>query len=254
MTQALPTLIAHRGASQHAPENTLAAFNLAWEHGADGVEGDFRLTADGHVVCVHDADLQRVGGSDLVVAESTLSELQAIDVGSWKNPSFHAERMPTLEDVLATLPEGGKLFIEVKAGPEIVPVLARSLAITGALPSSITVIAFSEDVIAACVDLLSGVEACWITAYKETDRGWVPGTVEVVTTLVSLDASGLDCEAHDCITPDFVSALRDARQSFHVWTVDDVGIARRFWDLGVDSITTNRPKELREELLSLGLH
>ncbi len=253
MTQALPTLIAHRGASQHAPENTLAAFNLAWEHGADGIEGDFRLTADGHIVCVHDADLQRVGGSDLVVAESTLSELQAIDVGSWKDPSFHAERIPTLEDVLAALPAGGKFFIEIKAGPEIVPVLARSLAISGVLPSSVTVIAFSEDVIAASVDLLSGVEACWITAYEETDRGWVPNETDVLTTLGSLNAAGLDCQAHGCITPDFVSALREADLSFHVWTVDDVQIAQRFWKLGVDSITTNRPKELRKELESQAL-
>ena len=73
---AMPRIIAHRGASHDAPENTLAAFRLAWEQGADGVEGDYYLTKDGEVVCIHDATTGRTGDRDLKVASSTLAELR----------------------------------------------------------------------------------------------------------------------------------------------------------------------------------
>ncbi|MFM1902441.1 MAG: hypothetical protein RLZZ440_341, partial [Planctomycetota bacterium] len=74
-------ITAHRGASYDAPENTLAAFRLAWEQGADAIEADFRLTSDGQIVCVHDADTERVAGVRHVVAETPLAELRALDAG-----------------------------------------------------------------------------------------------------------------------------------------------------------------------------
>lgn len=78
------TIIAHRGASHDAPENTLPAYKLAWQQGADGIEGDFRLTADGQIVCLHDPSTGRVGDRDLVVSESTLAELRQADMGVLK--------------------------------------------------------------------------------------------------------------------------------------------------------------------------
>ena len=102
-------IIAHRGASFDAPENTLAAFRLAWEQGADGIEGDFMLTADGQIVCFHDLDTQRVAGEMRVVKESTLAELQALDVGRWKGDRWRGERIASLDDVLAVIPQGKQL-------------------------------------------------------------------------------------------------------------------------------------------------
>ncbi len=81
-------IVGHRGASHAAPENTLAAFDLAWQEGADGAEGDFRLTRDGRIVCIHDEDTERTAGKKLVVATTTLAELQQLDVGSWKDPRY----------------------------------------------------------------------------------------------------------------------------------------------------------------------
>ena len=78
-----PFLVAHRGASADAPENTIPAFQLAWEQGADAIEGDFHLTADGHIVCIHDEDTQKVAGKKLIVPESTLADLRKLDVGAW---------------------------------------------------------------------------------------------------------------------------------------------------------------------------
>lgn len=71
-----PQIVAHRGASADAPENPLAAFRLAWKQGADVIEGDFYLTKDHRIVCIHDGDTQRVAGKHLVVAESTLKRCQ----------------------------------------------------------------------------------------------------------------------------------------------------------------------------------
>src|SRR5262245_9374581 len=86
-------IIGHRGASHDAPENTIASFKLAVEQGADGFEGDYWLGVDGRVLCLHDKDTKRVGGKKLVVTMAPFDELRAIDIGTWKDPKFHDERM-----------------------------------------------------------------------------------------------------------------------------------------------------------------
>ena len=90
-----PQVVAHRGASHDAPENTLAAFELAWQQGADAIEGDFFLTKDGKIVCTHDKVTGRLNAEKrkLHVAKSTLAELQALDVGSWKGKTWKGERL-----------------------------------------------------------------------------------------------------------------------------------------------------------------
>src|SRR4051794_3938882 len=97
-------VIAHRGASHDAPENTLAAIKLAWQQEADAAEFDLHLSRDGKLVVIHDADTRRVAGVDKRVAEQTLAELRRLDVGAWKGPRFAGERIATLEEVLATVP------------------------------------------------------------------------------------------------------------------------------------------------------
>ncbi len=133
-------LVAHRGASADAPENTLAAFRLAFARGADAIEGDFRLTRDKRIVCMHDATTKRTAGVDKTVANATLAELRKLDVGG-------GERIPTLEEVLPLIPRGKHLVLEIKCGVEIVTHLKRALAET---PSErVVVIAFDEDVLRA---------------------------------------------------------------------------------------------------------
>src|SRR3954447_2364486 len=87
-----PLIIGHRGASFDAPENTAAAFGLAFLQGADGIEADFHLSSDGEIVCIHDATTGRTAGVDLVVAETSLKELKRLDVGLWKGREFPGER------------------------------------------------------------------------------------------------------------------------------------------------------------------
>lgn len=107
-------IIAHRGSSIEAPENTLAAIELAIKQGADWIEIDVQETREGGIVVIHDRDLKRVGASPLTVHETTLDTLQNVDIGSWKNPSFGDQRVPTLEQVLELCNDRVKLVIELK--------------------------------------------------------------------------------------------------------------------------------------------
>src|SRR5690242_4131895 len=122
-----PLFIAHRGESHDAPENTFAAINLAWQRGDLAAECDVHLTCDGRLIVCHDADTQRTAGRRLSISDHTADELRQLDVGSWQDPRFAGERMPLLDDVLATIPAGAVLFVEVKVGPEAIPPLMRCI-------------------------------------------------------------------------------------------------------------------------------
>ena len=108
-------IIAHRGESYDAPENTLASINLAWERGAEAVEIDVHLSKDNQVVVIHDPNTLRVSGIKKKIKNSTVADLKKLDVGSWKSAEFKNEKIPTLKEVLATVPQSKKLIIEIKS-------------------------------------------------------------------------------------------------------------------------------------------
>ena len=116
-------IIAHRGESYEAPENTIASINLAWERGADAVEIDVQLSKDDEIVVIHDTDTFRTGRRDKNIRDQTLEELQQLDVGVYKGKAYKNEKIPTISQVLDTIPEGKKLFVEIKCGKEIIPPL-----------------------------------------------------------------------------------------------------------------------------------
>jgi glycerophosphoryl diester phosphodiesterase len=245
-----PLIIAHRGASGEAPENTLASFELGWQVGADGIEGDFHLTRDGRIVCMHDHMLSRTAGVDVKIAEATLAELRAYDVGRWKGPQFAGQRIPTFEEFLATVPKGRpekRVYIELKCGPEILPPLERILSASGVSAEQVRIISFGADVLAACKDRLPQLRTCWLAGYRrdEATGRHTPDLDEVLATLHRIKADGLDTHGNrDVVDEPFVDGLRAAGMEVHVWTIDSPDDARYFSGLGVDSITSNRPREL----------
>lgn len=246
-------IVAHRGASFDAPENTLSAFRLAWQQKADVIEGDFYLTKDKHIVCIHDKTTKRVAPKQtaLSVAESTLEELSALDVGSWKHPRFANERIPLLAEVLATIPKGKRIFVEIKCGPEIIPHLKRQLAASTLTPKQIVIICFQKDVVTRSRREMPEYKASWLTSYKQSSikRVWKPTRDEVVQALKVTDATGLGTNGNlNVIDQDFVDAVRQTGREFHVWTVNDANAARTFQKLKVDSITTDRPAYIRDAL------
>jgi glycerophosphoryl diester phosphodiesterase len=243
-------LIGHRGSSYVAPENTLAAFRLAWAEGADGIEADFRLTGDGQIVCCHDTTTGRTAGIDLAIAGTPLARLRRLDVGAWKGADWAGERIPTLTEVIAELPAEKKLFIELKSGPEIIAPLARELAATGVSPEQIRLLAFNVQLVADLRENLPAFKACLLTDYRISLRKgfWRPSREEVLATLWRTGAAGLASRGKIILDEDFAAELRRAGMEIHIWTVDDPATARRFRQLGVDSIMTNRPGWLRHRL------
>lgn len=245
-------IVGHRGASHDAPENTLAAFQEAWRQGADGIEGDFYLTQDGEIVCIHDKDTLRTGGILKSVANSTLAQLRSLEYGSWKAEKFRGEPIPTLDDVLDCVPPGKRMVIEIKCGPEIVPVLRKQLLRRKTSLDQLLIISFNEQTIAAAKKRLPEVRAHWLTSYKQDVRSgqWLPTAPEIAKILVKCGADGLGTKAERAVVNQaFIDRLRKlGMREFHVWTVDAVEDGQFFQRLGAVGITTNRPGWLRQQL------
>lgn len=246
----VPLLIAHRGASGDAPENTLAAFELAWEQGADGIEADFRLTRDGHIVCLHDAGTGRTAGVELAVAQSSLQALRQLDVGRWRGTRWTGERIPLLEEVLQRLPAGKIFLIELKCGPEIIPPLRRVLTSGGVPGERLRLLTFDRLLVPRLKEALPELRVC----LNVEDRrrlpalGCHPTAEELLALLAESGADGLSSQAHPRLDRPLVDALHARGLELHVWTVDALHRARHYCRLGVDSIMTNRPGRLRPHL------
>lgn len=250
MTASRTLLIGHRGASRQAPENTLAAFNQAWQEAADGIEADFRLTADGRVVCLHDATTGRTAGADLAVADASLAQLRRLDFGAWKGDRWAGERVATLEEILALLPAGKMFFMELKSGPEIIEPLAEILAAAAVPAGQLRLLAFDSRLLALAKVRLPGIRTCLNVScrFSLRSRHWCPSREEILAALESCAADGLSSRAFPLVDADLVASLRNSGREVHVWTVDSARTAAHYLDLGVDSIITNCPGWLRDRL------
>jgi glycerophosphoryl diester phosphodiesterase len=243
-----PLIVAHRGASFDAPENTLPAFELAWKQGADAIEGDFRLTADGHIVCIHDQDTDKYSNTNLVVAESTFEALRQLDIGAYRGDEFTGTRIPTLGEVLRTVPSGKKIYIEIKSDKKIVPTLVKEIETSDLNDNQIVIIAFDAEVIRAIKSVAPQFKACWLSGFKrDTDGALEPTPQTVLDTLKDIDADGFS-SSNKLIYGPYIQEILDQGFEYHVWTVDDPVEAKRFKDWGTLSITTNKPGFIREQL------
>jgi glycerophosphoryl diester phosphodiesterase len=241
-------IIAHRGASFDAPENTVSAIQLAWEQKADASEFDVFLSKDGKIVVLHDKDTKRVAGVDKKVVDQTLAELRQLDVGKWKAAKFAGERIPTLEEMLATVPVGKRVFIEVKCGPEIVPALDRVLKASKLKPQQTPIISFHADVIAAMKKSRPDLSAYWIVNIKPAKGKETPTAAALLARAKEIGADGLDLSAAPALDKHYAGKIKAAGLKLYVWTVNDAVVARRMVEIGVDGITTDRPGWLREHL------
>ena len=177
-----------------------------------------------------------------------------LDVGAWKGEPWRGERIATIEEVLATVPRGKLIFIELKVGPEIVEPLAKVLEMATVRPEQVVIISFQKETIAACEERMPHLKTQWLTGYKcEEENGigrWAPNAEEVAATIREIGADGLGSQAELChVNNAFLTRLRGAGiAEFGVWTVDDLPTARCYKKLGVTAITTNRPGWLRAQL------
>jgi glycerophosphoryl diester phosphodiesterase len=241
-------VIAHRGASAEAPENTLPAFRLGWQQG-DACELDIHLTKDGQIAVIHDATTKRTAGLDKPVAEQTLEELKALDAGGWKSPKYAGEKIPTLKEALDLLPEKKRLYIEVKCGPEVLPELKRTLEAFPGKSGQLTIIGFSRETMAEAKRLLPSLPVYWLASYgKNRQTGAYPDIDKLIASCKAAGLDGLDLNEKFPIDAALVAKVHGAGLKVLTWTVNDPETARTQASAGVDGITTDRPHELKAQL------
>ncbi len=235
-------LVAHRGASYLAPENTVASAKLAWELDADAVEVDVYLSKDGVIVVNHDKDTQRTSGEKLVIEETDAARLRKLDVGSYKDKKYKGEKMPILEEIIATVPPGKELFIEIKCGPEIVTVLEKEIN-KSTKKDQMIIISFDKEVVVQTKKQMPDTPVYWLRGnFTEYSLD------EVVAIAKENKLDGLDL-SYKLITPELMQRMKQEGLEVHVYTVNDAKTAKKLMEMQVAGITTDRPQWLREQII-----
>ena len=250
-----PAVVAHRGASSQAPEHTLAAYELALDQGADGLECDVRLTADHELVCIHDRTVDRTSNGSGVVSEMTLAELRELDFGSWHDADAPASVLTLRELLTLTLDwrRPVRLFIEtkhpVRFGSLVEQKLLEMLHEFGvATPPSAdhsraVVISFSS----------AGVwrirrHAPMLPTILLGDTARVLGG----SAATAVGATGIGPSVETLrMHPDIVDKAAAAGRVTYCWTVDEQADVQLCADLGVRWVATNRPAKVRDWLVTV---
>ena len=229
-------IIAHRGASAAAPENTMAAVHQAVVQQADWVEIDVQETADGDVVVFHDSDFKKLAGLDLKIWNATRADLQQIDLGSWFGPEFHGERVPTLAEVLAYCQGKIRVNIELKYYGHDKNLEQRvvELVESHGMQSDIVVMSLNPQ----GIDKLKILRPSWKAGLL---------TAVAVGDLTQVQADFLAVKA-DIGTRAFVRSAHDRNKQVLVWTVNDPISMSTMIARGVDGMITDKPALGREVL------
>lgn len=242
-------IIGHRGASADAPENTLESMKLAWEQKADGAELDLWLSKDGHLIVFHDNNTKRFEPVSRKIKDLTMDEVKKLDVGAFKDPKFAGTRIPSLESILAIIPDGKREVLEIKDDPSIIPEFVRVLKESKVPKEKICVISFNEDSLRASKKALPEVPHYFLMGYKKDPKtGAFPQIEPLIALAKDAGFDGLNLQSDWPITPQFTAKVKAAGLKLLVWTVDDAAAAQKLADSGVDAITTNKPGWLREQL------
>jgi glycerophosphoryl diester phosphodiesterase len=233
-----PVIFAHRGASAHAPENTMAAFELALEQGADGIELDVKLSADGEVVVIHDPTVERTTGGHGRVRDLTLADLRSLDAGSSFSAGFQGEKIPTLEEVFEAV--GRRTFINVELTNYNTPRdhLVESVCMLVKKFGMQKRVLFSS----------------FLPANLSTARNYLP---DVPTGLLALSgilrlwprSFGFAFGRYEALHPNLRNASQQQiyfvhrlNRRVHVWTVNEESDLRRLFRWGVDGVFTDDPR------------
>ena len=240
-----PLNLGHRGASAAAPQNTLAAFRKAVEMGADGVELDVQLSADGVPVVIHDFTVNKTTSGTGRVADKTLAELKALDAGSKFSPHFAGERIPTLAEVFEAI--DGKLLVNVELKA---PSHNWNTALVGPVLETVRRHGMQTKV------LFSSFNSHMLRAMKQLAPGIPAGVLYEPDSPVYVRRAWLDpFVPHEArhphrtmLTGPIVGWYHAHGLRVNTWTVDDPAEMRRHIDTGVDSIITNKPDVLKSVL------
>jgi glycerophosphoryl diester phosphodiesterase len=241
--------ISHRGESIEAPENTMAAFKLAWAKNSDSIELDIHRTADGKIVVCHDTTTKRTTGTEGKLSEMTLANIQRLDAGSFKDPRFIGEKMPELAQVLEAMPHG-RCFIEIKSGEDVVPALAEYLKNSSIPKNRLALISFNEKALKHAHDLLPDLKSYLVASMrKDKETGVIkPSLDSLIASARKNGFHGLDLGFSPLIDAETVKKVKSEGLEFYVWTVNKTADAQTAMSIGVDGITSDRAAALKVEL------
>jgi glycerophosphoryl diester phosphodiesterase len=275
-------IIAHRGASAHAPENTIAAFRLAHDMKAHWFELDCSLTSDDALAVMHDCDLERTTGLTQPLRETTLEEIRALDAGAWFDPKFAGEPVPTLGEALEFAKGRIGVYIEIKgcanddllhaqlmqaaAGKtnmdpalrsEMMTLITQSgtsnLTLTRAVIREVRARDMARQVViqsfSPVVCLIALSEAPELrTEMLASDSEEHPERWPMLTAFAKLiRAHGFNAH-HESLTPERIADFHENGMTVAAWTIDDPEIMRRLAEWGADAIITNKPDVARDVL------
>jgi glycerophosphoryl diester phosphodiesterase len=229
-------VIAHRGASGRAPENTIAAIQAAIEDEADWIEIDVQETVDGEIVLLHDSDFMKLAGVDLKIWDGTLQQVSEIDVGGWFAPEFADQRPPTLAEVLQITKGRGRLIIEFKYYGHDERLEERVVELVEQAD-------MVDDV------MIMSLEPKGVRKMRELRPDWTVGLLaaQAAGNLAQLDVDFLAVK-EALVTPDLILAARNSGKQVFVWTLNDAYSMTRAISIGVDGIITNEPVLARQVL------
>jgi glycerophosphoryl diester phosphodiesterase len=237
-------VIAHRGASSYAPENTLAAFDLALQMGIHQIELDVHFSRDGRIVVIHDDTVDRTTNGSGLVAGQTLAELRALDAGSWFGAKFAGERIPTFSDVLERYQGRAHIHAEIKGRAEQLAQRTVDIVRRHGMMNQVTVTSFQK------------IRLEEVRAYApELPTGWLVGEVSdaVIAQARALGLTQL-CPRANTVTSDLVRRLHTEGFVVRAWGAADEVLMRQVVEAGADGMTVNFPDKLLAHMQSQPRH
>lgn len=231
-------VVAHRGGSGYAPENTLASMKKAIELGAEMSELDVQETADGKLIILHDRSLKRTAGVDKNIWETKYSELKGLDVGSWFSNKYKNEPVPTLQEIIDLVKGKMKLNIELKTNGHEKKLAERTLKVVldNNFLDQVIFTSFKFDEIRTIRRLNKKAKVGYLF-------GKLPQDVDVFKEDVDLLSAN-----YKTVNEEFMKKARNSGKEVVVWTVNKPADMKRMIALGVDAIITNYPDVLQKIL------
>ncbi len=226
----------------------MVAFRRAWELGVECVELDVHVTKDGHVVVMHDGTTKRTGGRDRKIADQTLAELRELDVGAWKGEAFKGEKIPTLDEVLASVPAGRTLFVEIKSPASTIPAIAKAIRDHDPRPrgGKLALQGFDARTLVEFAAAVPGAPAYWTVDPPVDDRDKehpvaLPYPRSVVEEAKQHGFPGLALY-FGSVTPELLADAKAAGLEIDVWTINELPeLAAWTAREGIRWIETDRP-------------
>ncbi len=234
-----PLVWAHRGASGEAPENTLAAFALAAEQGADGVELDVQMTKDGRLVICHDETIDRTANAKGWIRDYTFEELRKLDF-SYGKLQYEGETIPTLEEVLDLLtPTGLTVNIELKNGVCFYPGMEEKVV------ELVEKKGWQERVIFSSFNHYSVRKLAGLAPWSKRGVLYMDGPVDVPSYAKRLGAAAVHPALYNLQYPGFLEECEKEGLDINVWTVDEKEYLKACMDMGIHAVITNYPKKAK---------